>query len=306
MRLHHLVGFGIAERAVLDRIHAQRRSADDGVAPVGMGGHAHAKAVRGVDDGADLRVGHQRVVGIVPDAQHAAAGHDLDEIDAVAVHPPDDLGRLVRAIDDAAFAMEIKFRAHAVLRIAMAAGGAERIARNPQPRPRDLAPGDGALQRDDNAGFAADIAHGGEAGFQRLAREAHGIEGGIEVRMRHPLGDRVLAGIGRGDVIVHVDQAGQDGGRRKIDDVRAGGRDEPVLDAGDAIIVNQDRDVVARLRADPVDQMPGVDHQILRHGRGGEQGENGGCGRGGQTVSGDGEHGRSLEMGKEAGRPSPG
>ncbi len=91
----------IHERAVLDRIDAAEHRAANGFGAVRMRGDREAIVVRRRDDGADLLERQLRIVAAGTLIEHAARGHDLDEIVAQLVMQAHGFGRILRAVDDA-------------------------------------------------------------------------------------------------------------------------------------------------------------------------------------------------------------
>nr|GEU28320.1 hypothetical protein [Tanacetum cinerariifolium] len=280
---HELEAVGLAEGHVLDRIGAQAAGLLDGVLAVRMRGHLHAQRMRGGHHGAHFGVGHGRAFRIVVDAQHAAAGHDLDQVGAFAVQAAHGFDRLVGAIDDGFVPVRvIEFRVEPVALVAMAAGRTQHIARDVQTRPGNEALGDGFFQAHDHLGRGAQVAHGRKAEVEQHAGVAHGAEGQVGGRRRKPPGQAV--GLGTDHAVRHVhvgvDQAGQHGGAGQVHHLGAGRRDEAALHGGNAVVGDQDRHAVGNLARDGVDQMTGVDHHVPGHGGRAQAHQGGGQGDG--------------------------
>ncbi len=64
-------------------------------------------------------------------------------------------------------------------------------------------------------------------------------------------------------MVVAVDHAGKDRRIRKIDDVRTGGGNEPVLHAGNAIVVDEDRNLRTLCFRFAVQKTARVDHDVF-------------------------------------------
>lgn len=97
----------------------------------------------------------------------------------------------------------------------MAACGAEGVAGGDDAGPIDLAAFDGFLQGDVGPVAGADIANGGEAGFERLFRVGDGDDGPVgvgELQAGKASGFGVAVEVG-----VHVDQAGEKGDAGELD-----------------------------------------------------------------------------------------
>ena len=69
-----------------------------------------------------------------------------------------------------------------------------------------------------------------------------------------------------------INEAGQHRLVGKVDDLGAGRGLEAGFDGCDALVVDEDGDVVAGSRGHPVEQSPGVNNDILGRNGGGEQG----------------------------------
>ena len=146
----------------------------------------------------------------------------------------------------------------------MARGWPQRLQRHPEPWPQNAAVIDGGAQGD---GFrsAADVSGGGEALLQHSARKLRAVKAPVDIGMGQPVLGRIRArGQLGGDVDMGVDEARHDGGVGQVDDLGALGRHEPRFDRGDLAIVDEDRDLGARLGQDTVDQPSGMNHRVLR------------------------------------------
>ena len=116
---------------------------------------------------------------------------------------------------------------------------------------------------------AAKIAHGGEAGVERLARVPGRFVGLAGGAVGH-VGELAFnAGAVRGEMDVAIDEPGQNEAVLQIDDRRAGGSlGEAVLNRDDLSFCDQDAGIASRLLARTVEERAGVDDNI-RLGRGG-------------------------------------
>ena len=107
-------------------------------------------------------------------------------------------------------------------------------------RPRHLAGGDRIAQRERDAVGVAEIAHGGEAGGQRLARVDGGFVGLVGDALVTPSSCPSTPALSEVQVHVAVDQAGQDVAVAQVDD--GGVRRRAVEGAGiDVAVAHRDR-----------------------------------------------------------------
>ncbi|OIQ63318.1 hypothetical protein GALL_551410 [mine drainage metagenome] len=250
---------------MLDGVDPGQDRGLDARGAVGVGGDLHAGGVGLINDGLDLIEGQLLGAGGVAVAEHTAGGADLDDLGAVFVQLADHLAALVGAVDHRRPLLVHRGREEGG--VTMAAGRADGVGRRNDARPLDIAGVDRLLQADVVVVVGADIADGGEAGLQGAPGGAHRDIGAVIAVEGHGLDDRIAAVELAGDVVVGVDQAGQDGGVGQVDDLGPGRRDEARLDAGDAVVMDQDRDLGAGRLADPVDQVAGMDDHILGKGR---------------------------------------
>ena len=107
----------------------------------------------------------------------------------------------------------------------MTAGRAERVHRDQHARARNLAVADGVAQADVDVVARAHVAHGGEAGHQRLAHDIDGVQRALRDGLLQPvqLLLAVVALEGVGEVRVRVDEARQQRRVAEVDGLRAGG-----------------------------------------------------------------------------------
>jgi hypothetical protein len=143
--------------------------------------------------------------------------------------------------------------------VAVAALDADGVAGHAHARTRQLAVVDGVAQGDVAEAAGADVAHGGEAGFQRHPGRMRAVHGGADVGHAQ----RLVAVLVRvaGQVGVGVDQARQHGGAGQVDDLGAGRHADAGggADRGDALAADEDGLVVEHLAGDDVDQLAGAD-----------------------------------------------
>src|SRR5690606_15492377 len=126
--------------AVLDAGDAAEHRAFHALGAVGVGGHAEAVVVRGIDDGLDLVHGELRRVAGARIAEHTAGGGDLDDVAAVLVALAHRLARVVHRIDHAlggaGRADQVReLVVPAVGRVGVAAGGGDGLAGGEDARP---------------------------------------------------------------------------------------------------------------------------------------------------------------------------
>ena len=199
--------------AVLDGVDAGLRGPEDALRSVGVRGDLAAEAVRVGDDGLELFHGVLAGLGVVAFGEDAAGGGDFDEVGAVL----DVFADLVLDGGDAVgygFAMDVVLVREKVL-VHVAAGDAEGGTADLHVRAGDVAGVDLVAEGDVGKGVGADVADGGEAGFEGdlgvfnaddglFGRGHRELEVGIEV-------------VGHGEVGVDVDEAGHDGVFREVD-----------------------------------------------------------------------------------------
>src|SRR5690606_38995133 len=198
----------------------------------------------GVDHRPDLVDGELRRIARLGVAQHAAGGGDLDHVAAVLVALAHGLARVVDGVDHTlgrpGRAEQVReHRVPAVARVGVAAGGGDRLAGGEDARPLDQALVDRVAQV--RADLAAEVAHAGEAGAQRLAGVADRAEGVVDriqaEALRIALRTRLAA-----QVHVQVGPAGQAGTPGQRDRAGAGrGRRVARLHRADAAILDRDR-----------------------------------------------------------------
>jgi hypothetical protein len=120
--------------------------------------------------------------------------------------------------------------------------GRNRIAGVEDAGPRQLARGDRVAQRERHAVAVAEVAHGGEAGRERLARVDRGFIGMSGNAQGHVLQLAFDAGLVGGEVHVAVDQTGQHEAIAQVDDAGVG---RCALEGGDGKVAITHRDDAA-------------------------------------------------------------
>ena len=135
-----------------------RTAASNPAGAMGMGRDLQAHEVGHVDDGLHLLVGEMLLEAARAGIEHAAGGHDLDDVDAgggelahhflAFVGAGADRGIQVRLVDRRG-----EFRRKPRGGVGMAADDRQGRARNLDPRAREAALGDGVANGDDGAGI---------------------------------------------------------------------------------------------------------------------------------------------------------
>lgn len=208
--LHHLVAH---VGAVLDRCHAAEHRALHAFLAVRVRGDAIAVVLRGVDDRLHFLDGELRRIAGLRVRQHAARRSDLDDVAAFLVALAHGTARVVDGVDDAfgrtRRADQVRERVVvAVGGIGVAAGGRDRLAGRPDARAGHRALVDRVAQV--RADFAAEVAHAGEAGHQRLLRVVDRAEGVIDIVEAEAFGIALRARLAA-QVHVQVGPAGHAG-----------------------------------------------------------------------------------------------
>ena len=226
--------------AVLDGAHAVVHRARDRFGRVGMRQHIAAEVLRLVGCGRDLGFRILQAVERIVGRGDAARAHDLDLVGALAhllAHAGADG---IRAVGDGhdidhgvAAAAGSALVVGAAARIGMAAGRADRLAGNEQPRSGNKPRLDGGL---DAPVGAAGVAHGRETAIDHAAHQL-GRLGGQE-RQRHAL-EVADVHFSQEHVDVAVDQAGHQRALAAIDDPGLGRLDRPGGDFADRVALDQ-------------------------------------------------------------------
>ena len=232
----------VQEAAVLDRVDAVRQRRIDAARAVGMRRDPPAQHVRGLDDGAQL-VGGELLVDPGADVgEHPAGRRELDRVGALRHLQPHRPPAAVDAVADADVGLHAgaDILAKAV-GLAVPAGRRQDRADRQDARAGDLALGHRLAQRVDDLRLAgAQVAHGGEAGFQRQPGPMRAVEPDLGIGIldeAQPLAGAEL----HGQVYVAVDQARQHEAVLQVDQRRARRRiDEAGRHRGDPAIGDAD------------------------------------------------------------------
>ena len=208
--------------------------------------------------------------GSVAAGEHAAAGRDLDHVDAVLDMGADDMTELIGAVGDVEVALErVEVDAHVgriVVQIAVTSRDADAGAAGHDAWPREVAFVDQVAKVGGKERLGADVAHGGEACFQRAPGVDHRRHRGRERRGLE--GPDVLEVVrARLEVHVAVDQARQHRRVGKIDDARP--RRDGDVRRGNAVVLDLQRDVLFVRFGETVEEPSRLHVDHAR--RGGEQ-----------------------------------
>jgi hypothetical protein len=201
---------------VFDRVDAGADGVADARGAVGVGGDPQAPHMGLVSHGGQLGQGHLLLARLGVAREDAAGGADLDHLGTVFAHLAD--GAAGRLDTVGVERIGLGQRARHAGDVAMAARGAERGTRRNDPRPFDEATVDGLTQGDVGEIRTAQIPHRGEAGHQIGAgmadlQDRPEVVGVVQLVPAGHIGRR-------GQVDVHVDQAGQQGQARQIQPTR--------------------------------------------------------------------------------------
>ena len=228
-------------------------------------GHAPPKPVCVRDDCFHFFQSILRSVRIVALREHAAGGADLDHVGSIFDDFPHFVLHGFHAVRYP-FTKEMKRGWQQVL-IAVPAGDAQRRAGGDHARPDHVAIIDGIAQRNVRIVFRAHIAHGGKTSFERSQRVSRAVQRFARRRnLQAFIRERTQF---KGQMRVHVDQAGQQRGIRQIDRrvsrcrlYFSGRRDLRNLFAFD-----HDRLIPAQLSGAHIEHAPRADHRPLRSWR---------------------------------------
>ena len=200
---------GVQPVAVLDRVHAGLDGVGDALRAQAVGGHAAPQAVGVLDDGPQLGDGELGPPDVRAGGHAPPGGHHLDEVDPLLDQAPDEGAGPLRGVHLAPADPQV------------AGGAGDRRAADEQARAGEEAGGDAVPQGAQERPPAPAVAHRGHAGLQ----EARGVVGGADEQLMVVEGpgvveDRLPAAVHQ--VHVAVDQAGEDGRLRVLQDGRAG------------------------------------------------------------------------------------
>ena len=207
--------FGVGQAGMLDRVDPGPDRALDPLGAMGMGRDTQAPLIGFFRDGAQLALGQLRLPRLGIAREHPAGGADLDHLGTELALAADLVAQFVGAVGDPLLLLGLLEAGGQEGRIAVTAGGADRIARGNDPGADRIAIVDRLLQSDVVAVGGADVAHGGEAGVEHrapVADRGHGKEavGKFQVAIAADVGRAV-------EVDVHVDEARQQRPVAKVD-----------------------------------------------------------------------------------------
>ena len=191
-------------------------------------------------------------------------------------------------------------RLHAIGRegvvVEVPAGRADAVHRGEHARALGDAGVDGVAQADVDEVVRADVAHRGEAGFERapgVHGRVHGLLGGKAHQAVVEAAVVVLVELIR-EVRVRVDEARQQGRIAEIDDARAGGLSAGA-DRHDAIAAHHHGGAILECGAGGIEHVGGLQHHGFGRGRGlrrlGVRGASAEGGNGDQGRQAKGSHG---------------
>ncbi len=237
---------------MLDRRDAPLERIGDALGAPGVGGRAAAGLAGLLDRRAHLVQRELGGVGIHARRHHAAGGEDLDDVGAGLDLFAHALAHLVGAVGLAADQMP-----------AVAAGDADAAAGAQHPRPGHEAGAHGVAHAQLGVVAAAEIAHRGDAGLDRLPRAQHRLDDGGGERVLQQRGSGVGLGA-EAEVDVTVDEPGQQ--RQPVESPDRPRRRLALADhGGDAPLLDDHRAAGHRRRPAAVDEhRPGQDRAIHR------------------------------------------
>ena len=243
--LHQSQCIGFHKRAVLDRINAGVDRFLGRFIAVTMDRDFFPQPVRFIDQRRHLGRRELRHIDFVGQREHAAGDGSLDHIGAIFHLEPNRFPNRVRSVGNAVGPIRLcaeKHVAKSVRMIEMTAGRADAVSRDEHARSGDDAFVDRVAERDIGKvvriGKAApDVAHGGEAGFDR----GFGIRDHLERELGNIFVQHaetqlvVVAGIIEGQMGVRVHEAGREGGVAEIDDLGVVGNGDVAPGGGDGV-----------------------------------------------------------------------
>ena len=248
---------------VFDRVHAGFQRGQDPIRSVRVRGHLAAEEVRRLDDRLHLVV-EQLLAETAGDvAVHAAGRGELDDVGALRDLLAGGATAVVGAVAQVGRARppqlgDVPIRVVGGIRVP--AGARDPRTRRHDRRPRDQTGGDGVAQRGDAVGIGAQVAHGGEAGFERTAHVVHADQQVVLDVAVVRLEARAHLVVVVEDVHVRIDEAGQHELLPEIDQPGAGRRrDVAVTNRFDAAAAHDDGGRTARRLARTIEQRAGVD-----------------------------------------------
>lgn len=262
--------------AVLDGAHAAAHGARDRGRGVGMGQHIGVARGGLGDDGADLVLAVAQGIDRVGGRGHAARGHDLDLVGPHLQFFAGGLAHRVHAIDhpaDHANARAVGADhvgcdvVGASAAVGMAAGLAQRTARDEQPRPLGQARLNRLLER--MAGTAR-VAHGGEAAAQHATQDRQAAQRRQHIRHVNLL---LQVELECDHMHVQVDQARHHRLAARVDDPRIAGCNGLVGHLADGVAFDQDVVLVQQFGLQRVEQAGVLDECGLGHRASGAAGQ---------------------------------
>ena len=204
---------------MLDRIDpGGDRHLAGGVA-VAVGRRLATPVVRFVDDSVDLGLGHLRRIDGVRQGEYAARRHQLDHVGAVLDLEAHRRAALLGAVADAVDRPLLRHASGRERRpVPVAAGRSEGVHRGEHARTGDQPLVDRVAQADVDVVVGAEVAHGGEAGLERLFRVGRGVERLLGREAQHVV-DEVLRPARaelHGEMDMGVHQAGE---QRRVSEI---------------------------------------------------------------------------------------
>ena len=251
---------------MLDGVRSGQQGAADARSAVGVNGDLAAPHVRLFDDGVHLFLGQLLAADRIPVRQDAARRHELDQVRAVLEVLPDLGAQGPRAVRSA-FADMVVLEGQEIV-VGMTARRADRRAGHQHPRAFDLALVDRIAQGDVRKAAGADIAHGGEAGFQGLLGVGDAIDRFARRGEKHAV-EAFVIGV-RGHMDVRVDQSRQDRRAAQLDLAGPVGRNQGRgrTDGADLVAGNDDHLIIQHFAADRIHQPARVNGGDLLRSRG--------------------------------------
>jgi len=167
--------------------------------------------VRFLGDGVHLLLRQLGRVDRIGQREHAARGHEFDDVGAVLDLVAHRGAALVGAVADAVDRPALRHAARGRDRVAVAvsAGGADGVDGGEDARPRRQPGVDGVAQADVDVVLGADVPHRGEAGLEGLLRVRAGVEGLLRRLAHHALEEVEVEVVARlaGEMHVRVDES---------------------------------------------------------------------------------------------------
>ena len=208
---------------MLDRVHARGDGHLGGAVAVAMGRDLAAPAMCFGDDGVHFFLGQLDVIHRIGERQHAARGHELDDVgavlDLIAHRRAALIGTAAHALDGTCHGDAL--RRHRVL-IGMPARRSNRIVGHQHARARNLSGVDGIAQAECKIVGRPEVAHRGNARLERrlgIVRAVQHLLGGESHDAVEPIAIPVWAGLLR-QMHMRIDEPRQQSGIAQIDHLR--------------------------------------------------------------------------------------